>query len=172
MPRRSLSNLSDKALLSRLHELVKKEKRTTLSVLLHLTEINRRDLYLAYGFSSLFDYCVGALGYSRSAAGRRIVSARCLRRFPEVYDLLESGKVNLSTIGLVAPILNEENKDLLLREICGKTQQQVETIVARYKPPIAYRDRVRPVRVFVPELGQNSKNRRNPLILNSRPKGE
>ncbi len=39
---------------------------------------------------------------------------------------------------------------------------------ARYKPPGIYRDRVRPVRVVVPDLGQNSKNRCNPLILNSR----
>ena len=79
MARRTLTGLSDKILLSRLHELVKNEKQTTLSILLHLAEIGRRDLYLAYGFSSLYDYCVGALGYSRSAAGRRIASARCLR---------------------------------------------------------------------------------------------
>ncbi len=168
MARRSLSNLSDNVLLSRLHELVKNEKQTTLSILRHLAEVDRRDLYLAYGFSSLFDYCVGALGYSRSAAGRRIASARCLRRFPEVHDLLELGEVNLTTIGHVASILNDENRDLLLREIRGKTERQVESIVARYKPPVAYRDRVRPVRVTVPDLGPNSKNRCNSLILNSR----
>ena len=168
MARHTLGNLSDNILLSRLHKLVKQEKQTTLSVLLHLAEVDRRDLYLGYGFSSLFDYCVGALGYSRSAAGRRIASARCLRRFPEVHTLLDSGEVNLTTIGHVASILNDENKDLLLSEILGKTERQVESIVARYKPPIAYRDRVRPVRVVVPDLGQNTENRRNPLILNSR----
>jgi len=85
-----------------------------------------------------------------------------------VHTLLESGEVNLSTIGLVETILNEENKDRLLLEIRNKTQLQVETIVARYKPPIAYRDRVRPVRIVAPELGQNPKNSRNSLILNSR----
>ena len=88
-----------------------------------------------------------------------------------MVDLLESEEVNLTTIGHVASILNDENKDLLLSEIRGKTERQVESIVARYKPPIPYRDRVRPVSVFVPELGQNTENRCNPLILNSRPKG-
>ena len=127
----ALANLSDNVLLSRLHGLVKKEKQTTLSILLHLGEIDRRDLYLAYGFSSLYDYCVGALGYSRSAAGRRIAIARCFHRYPEMVDLLESEEVNLTTIGHVASILNDENKDLLLSEIRGKTDRQVESIVAR-----------------------------------------
>ncbi len=155
-------------LLSRLHKLVAREKQTTLSILLHLAEVERRDLYLEYGFSSLFDYCVGALGYSRSAAGRRIATARCVYRYPEIFDLLDSGEVNLSTVGLVAPVLDAKNKDLLFGEIKGKTQRQVESIVARYKPPVAYRDRVRPVRVAVPPNTQNPTNRRNPLIFNSR----
>ncbi len=165
---RSLASLSDKSLLSRLHKLVTREKQTTLSVLEHLGEVDRRDLHLEYGFSSLFDYCVGDLGYSRSAAGRRIASARCIRRYPEMFDLLESGDVNLCTVGLVAPILDNANKDVIFREIRGKTQREVESIVASFKPPVAYRDRVRPVRVAVSNLGQNFKNRRNPLILNSR----
>ena len=159
--KQSLSNLSDNALLSRLHKLVTREKQTTLSILVHLAEVDRRELYLAYGFSSLFDYCVGDLGYSRSAAGRRIASARIIRRYPEVFGLLESGAVNLCTVGLVAPILDDGNKDLLLREISGKTKLQVESIVARYKPPIAYRDRVRPVRVAVPQTRKkNHKHRK------------
>ena len=165
---RSLAGLSNKVLLSQLGKLVKQEKRTTLSILMHLAEVDQRDLYLEYGFSSLFDYCVGDLGYSRSAAGRRIASARCIRRYPEVFDLLESGNVNLTTVGHIAPILSDENKDLLLREIQGKTERQVESIVARFKPPIAYRDRVRPVRVAIPQTKQNTQNRRNSLIFNSR----
>ena len=165
---RSLAGLSNKVLLSQLGKLVKQEQRTTLSILMHLAEVDQRDLYLEYGFSSLFDYCVGDLGYSRSAAGRRIASARCIRRYPEVFDLLESGNVNLTTVGHIAPILSDENKDLLLREIQGKTERQVESIVARFKPPIAYRDRVRPVRVAIPQTKQNTQNRRNSLIFNSR----
>jgi 5-methylcytosine-specific restriction endonuclease McrA len=85
-----------------------------------------------------------------------------------VFDLLNSGDVNLSTVGLVAPILNDKNKDLLLGQIKGKTQRQVESIVAGYKPPQAYRDRVRPVRVAVPPAEHRRGDRRNPLIFNSR----
>jgi 5-methylcytosine-specific restriction endonuclease McrA len=168
MARHSLSNLSDNKLLADLRKLVKKEKKTTLSILLHLAEVDRRELYLGYGFSSLYDYCIGALNYSRSAAGRRISTARCIRRYPEIYDLLDSDEVSSSTIGLVAPILDDENKDLLLREIRGKSRRQVETIVAAFKPAIAFRDRVTPVRVAVPDVGQNAKNRRNSLVFNSR----
>jgi len=168
MTRRSLSRLSDNRLLSGLRQLVKKEKRTTLDILLHLAEVDRRALYLSYGFSSLFDYCAGALNYSRSAAGRRIATARAIRRFPEIYDLLDSDEVSLSTIGLIAPVLDDDNKDLLLREIRNKTYRQVDAIVAAYRPPVAYRDLVKPVRVAVPEVGQNAKNRCKSLIFNSR----
>jgi 5-methylcytosine-specific restriction endonuclease McrA len=168
MTRQSFASLSDKKLLSALRDLVKKEKQTTLTILLHLAEVDRRELYLGYGFSSLYDYCVGALNYSRSAAGRRISTARCIRRYPEIYDLLDSDEVSSSTIGLVAPILDDENHDLLLREIRGKSRRQVETIVAAYKPAIAFRDRVTPVRVAVLDVGQNAKNSRNSLIFNSR----
>jgi 5-methylcytosine-specific restriction endonuclease McrA len=165
---RSLRSLSDNTLLSRLHKLITREKQTTLSILLHLAEVDRRDLYLEYGFSSLFDYCVGALKYSRSAAGRRIASARCVKRYPEVLKMLNSGGANLTTVGHIASILDDDNKDLLLKEIRGKTERQVESIVARYKPPVAYRDRVRPVRVAVPQSNQRNTHRRNPLIFNSR----
>ena len=79
MTRHSLSSRSNQKLLSHLRQLVKKEKQTTLSILLHLAEVDHRELYLGYGFSSLFDYCIGASGYSESAAGRRMATARELK---------------------------------------------------------------------------------------------
>jgi 5-methylcytosine-specific restriction endonuclease McrA len=84
-----------------------------------------------------------------SAAGRRIQTARCIRRHPEVFELLEKNEVNLMTILLIAPILTEANKDELLPAICNKTQREVEAIASQYRPPLALRDRVRPVRVRV-----------------------
>jgi hypothetical protein len=104
-----LKKLSDKKLLQSLDALVEKEKATTLGILLHLVELDRRRAYLALGYRSLFDYCTRHLKYSSSSASRRINTARCVARFPEVYALLVSGAVNLSTVLQVSSILNEKN---------------------------------------------------------------
>ena len=70
-----LQSLSDKAILSRVRELTRRERSLTLQVLLHLNEIGRRNLHLKLGFASMFDYCTSGLGYSASAAARRLRTA-------------------------------------------------------------------------------------------------
>ena len=111
---KKLSTLSDSQLISRLQLLCKQERRTTLNIILHLAEIDERRAYLQRGYWSLFDYCTRALGYSESAAGRRIRTARCVRNFPEVYLLLLNGKLNLTVVSRIAGILTRDNVDRLV----------------------------------------------------------
>jgi 5-methylcytosine-specific restriction endonuclease McrA len=146
----TIRTLSDSALLKRLNVLAEKERATTLEILLHLNEVDRRRLYLTQGYSSLFSYCTEHLKYSESAAGRRIRTARCMGRYPEVRRLLARNDVNVCTISIVAGILTKENKKTLLREIRGKTQRQVHVIASGYRPERTIRDRVRPVAVIKP----------------------
>ena len=151
MTQAKLKGLSDRELLNHTQSLVAQERSTTLDILLHLNEVERRGLHLKLGYSSLFDYCTRRLKYSASAAGRRVQVARCVRRYPQVFELLRAREVNLSTVSLVAPILNDQNRRDVLKSIRGKSQREVEVIASQYRPPIALRDRVRPVRVRVPE---------------------
>jgi hypothetical protein len=146
---RTLSGLSDRELLSRVKELVSRERAVTLEVLVHLIEVERRKLHLGLGYASMFDYCTRHFGYSSSAASRRIQSARCIRDYPEVYGLLEKNEVNLSSVSLVVSILTKENKKDLLMRMRNKSQKEVEAMVADYKPPVSLRDRARPVCVAV-----------------------
>jgi hypothetical protein len=154
MSRVRVSGLSDRELLARVKVLVSQERATTLEILVHLIEVERRKLHLSLGYPSMFEYCTRHLGYSSSAAGRRIRAARCVRDFPEVYELLERNEVNLSSVSLVASILTEANKDDLLTQIRNKSQKEVEGIVADYRPPVSFRDRARPVCVAVAEPPQ------------------
>jgi len=149
VPRPLLTGLSDRELLARVKALVQKERSTTLEILVHLNEVERRKLHLSLGYPSLFEYCIRHLGYSSSAAGRRIHAARCVRDYPEVYPLLEKNDVTLITVSLVASILTDANKDDLLGRIRRKSQRDVEAIVAAYRPSLAYRDRVKPVCVAI-----------------------
>ena len=147
--RRTLSGLSDRELLSRVKDLVSRERAVTLEILIHLNEVERRRLHVGLAYASMFDYCTRHLGYSSSAASRRIQSARCVRNYPEVYALLEKNEVNLVTISLVASILTEANAKELLGKIRGKSQREVEAVVATYRPPVSMRDRAKPVYVVV-----------------------
>jgi 5-methylcytosine-specific restriction endonuclease McrA len=147
----SLRSLSDQLLLSRVLELTRDERSLTLSVLIHLNEIERRCLHLKLGYASMYAYCTSALGYSNSAASRRIRTARCVARFPAVYPLLAANEVNVSTVAQVSRILTAANQDTVLARIRGKSQREVEAIVAEYEPREALpRDRVRSVVVRVP----------------------
>jgi hypothetical protein len=146
----SLSGLSDNELLSRVKELAARERAVTLEILLHLIEVERRRLHVGLGYASMFDYCTRQLRYSSSAASRRIQAARCIRDYPEVYGLLQRNEVNLVTISLVASILTESNAKDVLAKIRGKTQREVEEIASAYRPPVALRDRARPVWVAEP----------------------
>ena len=141
-----LYSLSDHQIISRVHRLTRRERSTTLLVLLHLNEIERRKLHLSLGHSSMFAFCTSALGYSESDAGRRIAAARCIARFPEVYSLLESGAVTIAAISRVASLLTTGNKDGILARIQGRTLDEVDAIVAKYRPRAALpRDRVQPI---------------------------
>jgi len=149
----SLRGLSDGELLTRVKELVSRERAITLEILVHLIEVERRTLHLGLGYPSMFEYAIRHLGYSASAAARRIRAARCVRGYPEVYGLLEKNEVTLITISLVAPILDESNATDLIGKIRGKSQREVEAIVATYRPPVSMRDRAKPVCVAAATLG-------------------
>src|SRR3989338_8770263 len=100
--------LKDKELLEKFGVLVREEREVIASVILHLSEIGRRKLYALEGYSSLFSYCVEKYHYSEGAAYRRIQSSRVYQKFPEVLELLKQGKLNLMTLSLIEPHLDQE----------------------------------------------------------------
>ena len=99
----------------------------------------------------MFDYCTNSLGYSSSAAGRRIQTARCIARYPEAYALLEANEVNLTTLSEASRVIKPANKDDLLARIRGRSQRDVKAIVAEYEPRESRpRDEVRPMVIKTP----------------------
>lgn len=122
----------------------------TTRVLHHLNEMERRELHIDLGYSSLFDYCVRKLGYSPSGAGRRIQAARCIRRFPEVLGMLARRDLSLCVVALIEPVLTEENFASVLERIRCKSFREVDRVMAEYRPPLEFRDRARPVCVAAP----------------------
>jgi 5-methylcytosine-specific restriction endonuclease McrA len=150
-----IRKLSNDDLVRELKAAVSKEREMTIHVLHRLNEVERRRLHLDGGYSSLHVYCVRHLKYSSSAAARRISAARCIRRYPEVLAMLKKRELSLSTISLIAPVLKHD--ETILERVREASHRQVEKIVAQYGPPVALRDRVRPVRVATPGAGSEDK---------------
>jgi hypothetical protein len=144
----SLRAISDHQLLASVDTIAVQDRKLTLKLLVHLNEIERRKLYLKRGYSSMFDYCRSRLRLSEGSAMRRIKTARCLARFPQLYRLLESGEINLMSVALVSRVLKSENADSVISRIRGKSKRAVEEIVAEFEPrTLIPPDRVRPVMI-------------------------
>ena len=145
-----LSSIPDHELIARLEALRRDERDAAIDLLHHLNEVERRSLHLRLGYPSLFAYCTGHLCYAEFDAVRRVQSARCLLRFPRVGPLLQCGDINLMTLGLIANIVTESTIDQWLERIHGKSQREVEAMVAAVRAPISLRDRARVVNVPAP----------------------
>ena len=100
--------------------LAKKERLSTVEVLWHLREIERRMLYAEMGYRDLREYCVQELKYSEGAAWRRISAMRVLKEMPEIEDKIEAGKLNLTQLSLVRAHFREvqatpaERKEMMM----------------------------------------------------------
>jgi hypothetical protein len=143
--RKKLEVLSDRELLGNLQKINQKERRLKILVLLYLSEIDTRELYLPMGCSSLFDFCTMHLGYTRATAVRRIRAARAAAKYPEALELLVSGEINITTLSMISDILDRDNHGELLSKIRGRSTRQVELLVSMHRPVPVVRDTVRQV---------------------------
>ncbi|WP_242344479.1 HNH endonuclease [Anaeromyxobacter terrae] len=124
------ASLDSNVLAVRLRELAGEERNVQVDFLLHLDEFDRRRAYVEAGHASLWAFCLKVLHLREGAAGRRIQAMRVLRRFPSLEAPLRDGRVCLSTVGLLGPVLTEENVDDLLARAAYRTRAEVEHLVA------------------------------------------
>ncbi len=129
-----MAQLSSRELLARVKDLAAHEREATAVLIAHLAELDRRRLYLAEGYSSLFTYCTQVLHLSEHAAYRRIEAARVVRRLPVILERLADGSLNLTTVGLLAAHLTSENHRDLLDKVQYKRRRHVEELVAHLHP--------------------------------------
>ncbi len=140
---RSLGKLTDGALLAELHRVTRAHRGLTAELVAHLAEMEARKLHLREACSSLFAYCTERLGFSEDEACRRIEAARLARRFPCIYDRLETGRVSLSVLGRLKSVLTEENAQELLDAVSGKSVRETERVLAARFPKPDVADSIR-----------------------------
>jgi 5-methylcytosine-specific restriction endonuclease McrA len=126
--------LMDDELLARLDLLVASEKAATADIVAHLAEVDRRDVVIDKGFSSLFEYCRAKLGYSEGYAFNRIRAARASLEFPEIIPKLRSGELHLDAVVRLYPFLGGDNHRALLEKAAGASSKKIAEIVADLRP--------------------------------------
>jgi hypothetical protein len=149
--------LDNEELLAETKKLVAEEKRLTHTILGYLEETQTRRLFALRGYSSMFEFCMLELGYSESAANRRISAMRLIRDLPEAKKKLQEGAVNLSTLSQLHRFIKIEEKQkktklgakergALLRLIENKSQSACEREFVKLSPAAAgARQSIRPL---------------------------
>jgi hypothetical protein len=142
-----LKHLTDSALFVRLEALVSQERGDVADIVEHLAEVDRREIAIDAGFSTLFDYCVKTLRYSEAAAFLRIRAARAVGAFPRILDDLRSGAITLDSVMRLSPHLSADNSDKLLDQASGATKREILALVASFDPngTAPERDVIRPL---------------------------
>ena len=161
----TVSGLSDRRLLEQIKEMVDREQHLTLVIVDHLREIEARSLHLARGFGSLFDYAVTELGYTPSAAWRRIQAMHLSSQIDGVRERLEDGSLTLTAAAQLqtafdrnrrqatvaaeaqarsAPVLDVSARKALVEDAAGKSAREVERMLTSVDPRlVAPREKVR-----------------------------
>ncbi len=121
-------------LLARVRELVRRGNAVEAELLVHLGEVDARQLYLEEGCSSMFTYCCRVLHFAEAVAYKRIHAARAARRHPQILEALRSGDLHLTAVGLLAPKLTETNCPELVRAARHLGADEVKRMLADREP--------------------------------------
>jgi hypothetical protein len=151
----NLKSVSDLDLLRDTKHYAGQEKENGIKVLHHLKEIDARKLF-APKYSTLFNYCLGELGYSEGSAARRIQTMRLLRDIPEYEQKLQDGSTNESNLSAAQTFFirekkkkgknySKEQKLKVLKEIEGKSTRETQHALAAISPESARKDQAKSI---------------------------
>ncbi|KYG66151.1 hypothetical protein AZI86_03560 [Bdellovibrio bacteriovorus] len=150
-----LRNISNQDLVGRMQNLVRTERKITHLILVHILEIEERQIYAELGYDGMYTYLTRGLGYSEAAAYRRLQSARLLKQLPEVADKIESGSLHLSQLTKVQKCLKEAQNNgtsispSITLEVLGKLENrnsfQTDAVLAKeFNLPVRDQEALRP----------------------------
>jgi hypothetical protein len=152
----NLHHLSDELLDQEMVRSVKDETGSTLKVLHHLREVERRRLFSKLKYPSLLAYAETHLNYPYDQAWRRIQAMRLLKDMPEIESKIASGKLNLTNIGYAqaafkaeakkaTPLLKEEKLEFLNQIESQSTRATQKLVAEKFGSDVLIRETVKPV---------------------------
>jgi len=134
MHRFSLRHLTDAAVREGMKTCRARERSATAILVAHIAEAESRRLYVEDACDSMATYCMRELGLTEDAAYKRIHAGRIALRFPEIFGLLEDGRLHLTAVNLLAPRLTGSNATELMAAACGKSVFEIKELLAARFP--------------------------------------
>lgn len=140
-----IKSLSDAQLIERAECLVRRERELVECLILHLQEIQDRKLFIAMGYSSLFECLVKHFKYSESIAYSRLSVLKIIKSMPEVTEALQSGDLNITHITLAQSYFRQQEKETrvqipvedkraLLSSLMKTSTKEAKQILAEINP--------------------------------------
>ena len=132
----NLSKLSDQELESSFEGSVRSERKLTHVVLMHINEVELRQLHAKQGYRGMHHYLTSKFGYCESSAYQRINAARILKQVPVLSEKLEAGEIKLTQLVKFQQCVRQEAKSAhetleILGKIENKTSFETEKILAQ-----------------------------------------
>src|SRR5512142_806913 len=128
------------------------ERDRQVDFLRYLDAFDAREAFRDAGFASLWEYCLKELALREGAAGRRIGAMRVLRAFPRLEAPLRDGRLSLTTVVTLRPVLSEESLDEVVARAAYKTDEETRHLVATLQPRTAPREGLRKLSEPAPAL--------------------
>jgi len=132
-----IQKLHDKALAA-----VARMKAAEIELLQVLDEVEGHKAYLRYGYNSLYQYAVKALGLSEGVAYNFINVGRKAREIPELKKEIATGALSVSKARKITSVLTSENSSKWIELAKSASQHQVEREVSLANPGESGRGRM------------------------------
>jgi hypothetical protein len=107
---RELRKASDTELVAGIETAVREEREKVTVVLHHLREVDRRRLYSALGYKSLYEFAAKHFHYTEAEAYSRIAAMKLLRALPEMEEKVNSGELSLTHLNMAQAFFRQEEK--------------------------------------------------------------
>jgi 5-methylcytosine-specific restriction endonuclease McrA len=146
------SSLDAKTLAACLRSSAGEERDRQVDFLRYLDPFDAREAYREAGYGSLWQFCLRELALREGAAGRRIGAMRLLREFPRLEAPLRDGRLSLTTVVTLRPVLTNENLDDVVARASFKTDEETRHLVATLMPRPAPTEGIRKLPEPTPRL--------------------
>src|SRR5687767_1107104 len=93
-----LAKVPSDGLTKTMYDLRRQERQLLVQFLACLGEMERRQLHLELGFSSIFTYMTEQLGYEKATAYRRMEASPLMAAFPIIAEYLADGRLGLTAL--------------------------------------------------------------------------
>jgi hypothetical protein len=111
MPRK-YSNLESYQVLSDIRALALQEQSLIVDLLEYLYEVDVRKLYAPLAYSSLFEFGVKELGFTRAQSYERTRAVAAMKQIPEVRERIRAGELSLTNAALLKRAIDAEERAL------------------------------------------------------------